>query len=48
MWKIRCWYNKYKWTLGLHLERWNDGNEWRLYFLLWEICIFKQEEHEEY
>ena len=43
MWSIQIWFTKYKFNLGISLERWNDGDEWRIYFLFWEINIHKKE-----
>jgi hypothetical protein len=40
-WGFSIYYYKFKWTLGISLERWNDGDDWRLYFLFWEFNLYK-------
>jgi len=38
-WQLNIWSWGHKWTLGFSLERWNNGEEWRLYFLIWEFNL---------
>ncbi len=36
-WELTIYYYRAKWTLLMSLERWNNGNTWRLYILCWEF-----------
>lgn len=46
-WDINLWRWRHRFTLLFTIERWNDGDEWRVYFLVWEINISKKDELED-
>lgn len=40
-WEIAVFRNMHCFCLGIHIQRWNKGDEWRIYLLFWEIDISK-------
>lgn len=43
---LNIWRSRHSFTLLFKLERWNDGNQWRLYFLFWEFNWDREYQHE--
>jgi len=42
-WRYNIWFNSwFHFTFLFKIERWNSGDEWRLFILFWEINITKE------